>query len=120
MPPTLEADRRREADHLCSELPPRPLTQRDTLVLEADPDYEVYWVRGHYDQSGEEVITQFVIRFNYSHVLAFAYVTDDSRWEVIATGAWPDSLEAIVHNLNLAASPTADWHTPLANFLAER
>lgn len=118
MPPTVEEDRRREARRLRAELPPRPLTQRDTLILEADPDYEVHWVRGRYDQSGEKVITQFVIRFNYSHALAFTYSRNDDRWEVFATGAWPDSLQTIVHDLNLAASPTADWHTPLANFLA--
>lgn len=113
MPPTLEEDRRREADRLRSELPSRPLTRRETEILQADPDYEIYWVRGRYVPSDREVATQFAVRFDRTHAIAFNYRTASERWETIGTGHWPRHLPAIDRDLNRVASPAANWHEPL-------
>lgn len=117
MPPTVEEDRWREAEHVCRALPSRPLTRRDSKVLQADPDYDVYWVRGRYDHAGKKVVTQLAVRFHYSHILALNYSANIGDWEVVATGDWPADIQTIGADLTRTASPTADWHTPLANIL---
>ena len=117
MPPTVEQDRWREAEHICRSLPPRPLTRRDSEVLQADPDYDVYWVRGHYDRTGKKAVTQLAVRFHHSHVLALNYSANIGNWEAIATGSWPADIQTISGDLTRTASPTADWHTPLTNVL---
>lgn len=113
----MEKDRQREAEHLCRELPPHPLTRRESETLQADPDYEVYWVRGHYGGSGETLVTQFVVRFNYTHLLAFRYTPNTAQWEVVATGEWAADIRRIGGDLDRAASPTTEWCTPLTDSL---
>lgn len=116
MPPSLEEDRRREADRLRDDLPPRPITRRDFAVLQADPAYEVYRVRGHYDAAGQKVATQFGVRFSQLHVIAFDYSANAGHWDVVATGEWPADLPAIDRELDYAALPSTDWHVPLTTY----
>ena len=117
MPPTVEDDRWREAAHICREVPSRPLTRRDAEMLQADPDYDIYWVRGHYDHAGKKVVTQLAVRFHYSHILALNYSENIGHWDVVATGDWPADIQTIDGDLTRAATPTAEWHIPLADAL---
>jgi len=115
MPPTLEDDRRREATRLRDQLPSRPLARGDSKVLQADPNYEVYWVRGRVDRDGRKRVTQLAVTFDHFHVIALDYDASTGAWTAVATGEWPDDVRFVADALDRAASPTADWHVPLAD-----
>jgi len=115
MRPTPEDDCRREADRLRDQLPSRPLARRDSEILQADPTYEVYWVRGRFDRDGEKIVTQFAVHFDYVHVIALNYDASTGAWTTVATGEWPDDVRFVADALDRAASPTAEWHVPLAD-----
>jgi hypothetical protein len=115
MPPTVEDDRRREATRLRDQLPSRPLTRRDSEMLQADPNYEVYWVCGQFDGDGRKRVTRLADHFDYFHVIALDFDASTGTWNAVATGAWPADVRHIADALDSAASPTADWHVPLAD-----